>query len=147
MKPQRVLGLGEQLAYLRLWWPSYRSQVRSGTLVATGDLHPSELCAVYTVRVTQCGGGKPEVRVLEPSLKMREGEKSIPHMYGQERLCLFLPGSQEWQPADPIALTIIPWASLWLFFYEVWHATGEWLGGGVHPEESAEYQGVNSDRA
>lgn len=87
------------------------------------------------------------MRVLEPSLKVREGEDAVPHMYGQERLCLFLPESQEWQPADPIALTIIPWASLWLFFYEVWHATGEWLGGGVHPEEPAKYQGVNSDRA
>ena len=29
--------------------------------------------------------------------------------------------------------TIVPWASLWLYYYEVWHATGEWLGGGEHP--------------
>jgi hypothetical protein len=30
-----------------------------------------------------------------------------------------------------IATTIIPWLSLWLYYYEVWHATGEWMGGGI----------------
>jgi hypothetical protein len=34
-----------------------------------------------------------------------------------------------------LADTIIPLASLWLFYYEVWFATGEWLGGGEHPGE------------
>jgi len=29
--------------------------------------------------------------------------------------------------------TIVPWACLWLYYYEVWHTTGEWLGGGLHP--------------
>ena len=24
----------------------------------------------------------------------------------------------------------MPWVSLWLFFYEIWVVTGEWLGGG-----------------
>ncbi|EKK00114.1 hypothetical protein RBSH_04450 [Rhodopirellula baltica SH28] len=23
---------------------------------------------------------------------------------------------------------------MWLMYYEFWHATGEWLGGGEHPE-------------
>jgi hypothetical protein len=30
--------------------------------------------------------------------------------------------------------TIVPWAALWLFFFEEWLATDEWKGGGVHPE-------------
>ena len=34
-----------------------------------------------------------------------------------------------------IALTIVPWLSLWLFYYEVWRATGTWYGGGTHPTE------------
>ncbi len=34
-----------------------------------------------------------------------------------------------------LADTILPWASLWLFYYEVWLATGEWVGGGEHPGE------------
>jgi hypothetical protein len=28
---------------------------------------------------------------------------------------------------------IVPWISLWLFFYETWLITGEWLGGGHEP--------------
>lgn len=35
---------------------------------------------------------------------------------------------------DGIANTIIPWTIEWLYYYELWLATGEWLGGGDHPE-------------
>ena len=31
-----------------------------------------------------------------------------------------------------ISNTIIPWTIEWLYFYELWLATGEWLGGGEH---------------
>jgi hypothetical protein len=139
------LGLGEQCAYLRLWWPEFRSRVSGGLLVSTGELQPSDLSATYIVRVSQEGPSTPEVRVLQPQLRRRDPDEAIPHMYEQERLCLYLPGSGQWKPADPIAVTILPWASLWLYFYEVWHATGEWLGGGVHPnvpmsEREAEYE-------
>lgn len=33
-----------------------------------------------------------------------------------------------------LADTIIPWTVEWLYFYELWLATGEWLGGGEHPD-------------
>ena len=59
-------------------------------------------------------------------------------MYGQERLCLYLPGSGEWSSELPLGRTFLPWISLWLYFYEVWHATGEWLGGGLEPLVSKE---------
>jgi hypothetical protein len=32
-----------------------------------------------------------------------------------------------------IAHTIIPWSVLWFYFFEGWLATGEWEGGGEHP--------------
>ena len=142
MRRRKVLGLGEQLAYLRLWWPEFRSRVRNGALVSVGKLCPSNLSTTYTVRVSQQGGASPEVRVLDPKLRCREDQEKIPHMYGQERLCLYLPGSGQWKPEDPIAVTIIPWASLWLYFYELWHATGKWRGGGVHPEEPTTIRGT-----
>lgn len=31
---------------------------------------------------------------------------------------------------DLISDTIIPWVADWLLYYELWLATGEWLGGG-----------------
>jgi hypothetical protein len=42
-----------------------------------------------------------------------------------------LPGSGEWTNRKLIATTIIPWLMLWLLYYELWHATGIWQGGGV----------------
>jgi hypothetical protein len=132
--PRRTLGLGEQLAYLRLHWPNFRSQVRGGVLFSRGALQPTPISNSYTIQATLPGGSSPDVVVIEPKLQTRDAEEPIPHMYSQERLCLYLPGSNEWRPDYPIALTILPWASLWLYFYEIWHSTGEWLGGGVHPE-------------
>lgn len=130
----KTIGLNEQLAYLRMWWPSFNSRVRNGMLISEGNLLPGELCATYRVKITLSGGDTPEVRVLEPKLRPREEGGRIPHMYDQERLCLYLPAAGEWTSEKPIAVTIVPWTSLWLYFYEVWHATGEWLGGGVEPE-------------
>ncbi|MEW2483382.1 hypothetical protein AB0876_27745 [Mycobacterium sp. NPDC049093] len=48
--------------------------------------------------------------------------------------------------------TIIPWASEWLFFYEVWKATAIWMGddiGAVEKETESvlyRYGGWSSDR-
>ncbi len=133
MFANKVLGLHEQRAFMLLCWPNFISQVRNGVLTSEGELLPNELCATYRVLITLSGGDYPEVRVVTPSLKSREEGVLIPHMYEQERLCLYLPGSGEWTRANPIAMTIVPWTSLWLYFYEVWRATGEWLGGGVEP--------------
>ena len=109
-------------------------RVKGPTLISEGDLCPDELCSTYRVQIKMRGGDSPEVRVLQPALFPRANEDRIPHMYDQERLCLHLPGSGEWSADKSIAATIVPWTSLWLYFYEIWHATGEWLGGGVEPD-------------
>jgi len=37
-----------------------------------------------------------------------------------------------------IAITILPWASLWLLYYEIWLLTGEWCGANQeHPADDA----------
>ena len=131
-----TLGLREQIAYMRLHWPEFQCGVRGKSMFAEGELVPSSLSRTYRVRITQAGEDKPEVRVVSPKLRSIGDQIPIPHMYGQERLCLYLPGTEEWTPNLPIAVTIVPWASLWLYFYELWHATGEWLGGGVEPDIS-----------
>ena len=64
-------------------------------------------------------------------------DKELPHVYSQkeQRLCLYYPrGRCAWNSSMGIAKTIMPWTSEWLFFYELWLATGEWLGGGIHIE-------------
>ena len=37
----------------------------------------------------------------------------------------------EWNPTMLLSRTIVPWASEWLLFYELWVITGVWLGGGI----------------
>ena len=34
-----------------------------------------------------------------------------------------------------IANTVVPWATLWLYFFEEWLVSDDWKGGGVHPNE------------
>lgn len=97
-----------------------------------GCVQPSELSEKYKIKIEYSLGEKPDVYVLSPPLRRREPNEPIPHMYEQKRLCLFHPPSHDWTAADPIADTIIPWASLWLYYYEIWFLTGEWLGKGIH---------------
>jgi hypothetical protein len=128
------MGLHEQRAYMRIWWPDFKTRVQRGTLKAIGNLSPAPLCTTYKIEICLPGGGVPAVKVLDPHLSPRDQADRIPHMYEQERLCLYLPGTGQWTLDKPIAVTIVPWTSLWLYFYEVWRATGNWLGGGIEPE-------------
>ena len=52
-------------------------------------------------------------------------------------LCLYLPGTGEWSPDRRLDQTIVPWAALWLFYFEEWLWSNEWKGGGVHPGDEA----------
>ena len=98
-----------------------------------GVLQPSELSQLYTVQLLYRAGGNPRVFVRRPTLEARAGRKPE-HLYPDGSLCLFHPRRGEWLPSDVIAHTIIPWAAEWLFHYECWLFTGEWLGGGEHPK-------------
>ena len=85
----------------------------------------------------------PLVRVLRPSVVMNweaEEEAPLPHVYFEgpdyrlSPLCLFDPEAGEWTANMLIANTTIPWASRWLACYELWEATGRWVGGGRHEQ-------------
>jgi hypothetical protein len=77
-----------------------------------------------------------EVFVLSPRpLKKATGQHKLPHVYNQnsQKLCLCLPRKKEWVPSMLLATSVVHWAIEWLYFYEIWLCTGEWLGGGEHP--------------
>jgi hypothetical protein len=96
----------------------------------------------------------PDFRIENPRVSITVEEPVIgldprgtgelpPHIYPNfarrefPMLCLFDPAADEWNGDKLIAETILPWAAEWLFFFEGWMATGDWLGGGRHPERSA----------
>jgi hypothetical protein len=136
------LTLDKQIYRMRLVCPWFKLTDRRRQAEATwvGKVQPSALSSSYIVMIRARMGWNPEVRVLSPELLVREGAKSLPHVYGDGSLCLHTPG--EWQPSQFIADVVVPWISSWLYFYEVWLATGSWLGGGTHsekPEHSNEF--------
>lgn len=110
--------------------------LRLGRLVWEFEARPTPLSRTYRLRIVFRQDGTPLVFVVEPDLtELAEGRK-LPHVYEQKpaRLCLYLPRAQEWNRSMKISATIVPWAILWLFYFEEWLASGEWKGGGVHPE-------------
>lgn len=107
-------------------------------LVAEGAVTPTALAETYRIRVDYRQNRMPRTWVLSPPLVARPPWTAIPHMFDQDRLCLFLTG--EWTADMYVADTIIPWAAEWLHYYELWHATGAWHGGGHEPAHGRPYR-------
>lgn len=99
-------------------------------------MQPTPLSTKYRIRIQYARDIFPEVSVITPALIKRSEQDKIPHTYPNGHLCLYLPWAKEWTQNMLISETIVPWTSLWLYYYEIWHATGGWLGGGEHPLES-----------
>lgn len=81
-------------------------------------------------------GAVPLVFIRAPKIAPRPGAAFIdlPHLlYNAERpedsgLCLFDPDARQWDGSKFIADTIVPWASEWLHYYELWRLDGVWRG-------------------
>ena len=130
---EKDVSLARQQASLLGLFPGSSAWVQRRELTWLGRLTPSALSRTYRVRLRYKMLGSPEVHVLEPSLEKR-GSDAPPHLYPGEELCLYLPRIGEWRRTMMLTQTIIPWTSEWLLNYEIWLATGEWCGGGMHPK-------------
>ncbi len=133
-----TLGLPEQGARVRHRWPNLRCVISGPVLSCKGPVQPLPIGQSYQVRLAYRVNKWPRAYVDRPGLRRRDREPDlpIPHTYksktpGQERPCLFYPDRTVWRPDMGLATTIIPWLYEWLAHYELWHATGEWRGGGV----------------
>jgi hypothetical protein len=116
--------------------------VGTGRLCATGLLweyrvRPTPLSREYLVRIAFDRGDVPDVFIIEPDLLNLADGRPLPHVYHNPlRLCLILPGTQEWTGAMRIDQTFVPWTTTWLFYFEEWLVSDEWKGGGQHPDEN-----------
>lgn len=126
-----VLNLRRQVAEVRRLWPTLSATISGNTLTVSGEAQPTPLSDTYRIRVLYEFGQHPTAFVDQPALRPRYDSSQIPHVYPGPRPCLFLP--RDWTGDEMIAATVIPWLLLWLTYYELWHATGEWQGGGEHP--------------
>ena len=149
------LSIEEQNRQIRAVFPDFKLRLNASWMgVWEGPLTP--IMRRYRIRVTYfrrrffdtwtLANNYASVRVVDPviGLDPRKTGEWPPHIYFNKadpqypRLCLYDPKERFWSPDEYIAETIIPWASDWLFFFEGWLATGEWAGGGRHPERRSD---------
>src|SRR4051812_17878658 len=93
---RKILSVHDQHGRFRLVYPQFHSFVHEGTLFAEGDVRPTERSVVYRVRIEYSADEPPRVHVLSPKLEPREEGGALPHVYPGDRLCLYLPGADEW---------------------------------------------------
>ena len=134
----RKISLASQAIYLRNEYPESRWLLHCGELIWWGDIRPTPLSRIYKIRI-ECHGLQRRPRVILYGDHI-EGidRRDFPHHFEIDRekpevvLCLHMP--YEFDYRCWIADTIIPWTQEWLYFYEIWLATGEWCGGGHVPK-------------
>ena len=122
----RPVGLRRQMqrAAMRSRYPALTASRERGAAVFSGALEPWGGGAAYDVAVRVFDWADPEVRVVRPAIR-----PGAPHVYDDDGLlCLYHPRRRPWRLDDLAALTVVPWAQLWLYFYEAWLETGVWWG-------------------
>ncbi len=120
----------------RMFPETKANNIQDRQLSWTHTISPSPLGADYKIKLIYHLTESPKLYVMEPKpLPLAKGEARLKHCYDQklQRLCLYYPGYYEWRSTMLLTETIIPWTYDWLFHYEIWVATGEWTGGGIHP--------------
>lgn len=106
-------------------------------LIWNSKVKPTALSKEYMVVLVYSLGKSPKVWVIGDELEKLD-DTNFPHIYDIDvenkmvRICLYR--YSEFSSSKLLAKTIIPWTIEWLYYYELWLATGEWLGGGAHPE-------------
>ena len=128
---QKALTPVQQGYFVTLSFPGFKMLRTRGWLHCVGVLQPTPTSDRYTIDIEYEAPTRPKVLVTHPALRLAQGKKRLPHVFDGSELCLYT--SPEWRPDLKIAEFIMPWISLWLYFYEVWLITGEWLGGGHEP--------------
>lgn len=135
-KARRPLTAAEQYASLggSASFPG-SGGVRMGHLHWTFEARPTPVSRTYSVDLNYRPGSPPRVVVVKPDIVALADGRRLPHVYEQSppRLCLYLSSTGEWAPHKLLSHTVIPWACIWLFYFEDWLLTDNWRGGGVHP--------------
>lgn len=128
-----------EIGQLKRYFPSGRGvSETTDSLTWEVQLQPTVSSRVYTIKLKYKVGEYPRVFVTDPfPLDRYPGKDLLEHVYStpKQELCLFVRNTGEWTRQKMIAKTVIPWAAEWLQFYELWLATGEWYGEGMHPQK------------
>ncbi|MGA3008509.1 MAG: hypothetical protein ABSE59_11530 [Opitutaceae bacterium] len=136
---QKSVSLAAQHFLLKSKWPNgygiIGPSAEGRRLRWYQSIRPHVLCGTYDVELRYVESHFPAVLVKSPDIQALAGDRVLPHTYenvdGLPSLCLW--SKKDWNPSRPVASTLIPWTAEWLWFFEHWLVSGEWLGGGTHP--------------
>lgn len=128
-----IKSISQQFGNMKIKYVHFNCRIRRNSLIVSGKVRPTSRSKTYSFLLEYTLNEKPKVKIISPKLKRNSKGEKIPHMYSQKYLCLYMPKYREFKKSDFLSDTIIPWITLWLYYYELWHITGKWLGGGEHP--------------
>lgn len=123
----RVVNLAIQDLHIKRMFPDFSGNISKGIAIWRGLIQPRLTSPEYLVEIKCKLKRMPKVWILSPPLAPR-----ALHLYQEKNLCLYWPKEWRWQTDQLIAETIIPWTASWLYYYELWLDTGEWLGPSSH---------------
>lgn len=148
----QAAGMARLFPRLRPIWRTRWGIAWRGTLRPVAQSYTIELGFIVgaVFRDVEVAYRPPRARVLAPELRRRPEApmEPIPHVYQEDHPvvpCLYYPG--EWNVFMPLAETVVPWLLHWFVHYELWQATGEWTGGGRHPDGDPERIGDRDGRS
>lgn len=135
----KIPTLSQQMLYVKNTYDIDQSYFSLPHLFIKMHISPTAFSLKYPITVKYHYNGRVEAWVTGNLERLDDPD--FPHHYGKDlqrgsvKMCLYLPGNNEWDNNKFIADRIIPWISDWLYYYELWVANGEWYGGGEHPED------------
>lgn len=119
---------------LKKHFPDYYLNRKPSSLEIIYKVRPTDFSLEYKIKILFNGKNSPKTYVIEPDLKKIVKSPNKVHMYSDYSLCLFY--NVKWKEfdvdKDVFSNTIIPWISLWLYYFELWQIDGIWRGGGIH---------------
>ena len=136
----RRLSLAQQACMLKQRHPESVCRIRQGSLYFRIDeLRSCGRSHRYSLEIIKDPGRPVKVWLSGDALRKCANLRTIPHIYDSNEakrkvmLCL---SYKDWQPSQAYTDTFIPWAMEWILHFEAWLYTGEWNGGGKHPQQS-----------
>jgi hypothetical protein len=127
----RDLTPAQQRYQMSVHYPEFKFRLEGRATKWRGTVQPTALSDIYLVDIAYRMKKRPRIIVLRPKLQAGRDGTRAPHTYGENEPCLYYPIAGDWHAGKSIATSIVPWISMWLFFYEYWQVTGTWLGGGI----------------
>jgi hypothetical protein len=118
----KPLALALQQVCIRERFPQFSYSHSKGLWM--GKLQPTAKSPKYLVKITYALYSIPRVFILTPKL-----HPDAPHIYRESgALCIYYPEDGSWNSRKLLGNTVFPWTAEWLYFYELWLATGQWFG-------------------